>query len=64
VKAFDAVRRKAGEISAKIYNDQNGDYWYKYYMGVRDPKQGPAAGRLGGLQSRGRCQLLRTGRQA
>jgi outer membrane protein OmpA-like peptidoglycan-associated protein len=44
VKAFDAVRRKAGEISAKIYNDQNGDYWYNYYMGLRDPKSGQLLG--------------------
>ncbi|MGO9340192.1 MAG: OmpA family protein [Terracidiphilus sp.] len=44
VKAFDAVRRKAGDISAKIYNDQNGDYWYKYYSGLRDPKSGQMLG--------------------
>jgi outer membrane protein OmpA-like peptidoglycan-associated protein len=44
VKAFDAVRRKAGDISAKIYNDQNGDYWYKYYAGLRDPKSGQLLG--------------------
>jgi outer membrane protein OmpA-like peptidoglycan-associated protein len=44
VKAFDAVRRKAGEISAKIYNDQNGDYWYNYYVGLRDPKTGQLLG--------------------
>jgi outer membrane protein OmpA-like peptidoglycan-associated protein len=45
VKAFDAVRRSAGVISAKLYNDQNGDYWYKYYGGFIDPKSGQ---RLGG----------------
>jgi OmpA-OmpF porin, OOP family len=44
VKAFDAVRRKAGEMSAKLYNDQNGDYWYKYYPGFRDPKSGQMLG--------------------
>ena len=44
VKAFDAVRRKAGEISAKLYNDQTGDYWYKYYGGFRDPKSGQPLG--------------------
>ena len=44
VKAFDAVRRKAGDISAKIYNDQNGDYWYRYYAGLRDPKSGQMLG--------------------
>ena len=44
VKAFEAVRHKAGDISAKIYNDQNGDYWYKYYAGLRDPKSGQLLG--------------------
>ncbi|MGA3129194.1 MAG: OmpA family protein [Terracidiphilus sp.] len=44
VKAFDAVRRSAGVISAKLYNDQNGDYWYKYYSGFQDPKSGQPLG--------------------
>jgi outer membrane protein OmpA-like peptidoglycan-associated protein len=44
VKAFDAVRRAAGVISAKIYNDQNGDYWYKYYGGFKDDKSGQMLG--------------------
>jgi outer membrane protein OmpA-like peptidoglycan-associated protein len=44
VKAFDAVRHSAGVISAKLYNDQNGDYWYKYYSGFRDPKSGQMLG--------------------
>jgi outer membrane protein OmpA-like peptidoglycan-associated protein/ABC-type nitrate/sulfonate/bicarbonate transport system substrate-binding protein len=44
VKAFDAVRRSAGTISAKLYNDQNGDYWYKYYGGFRDPNSGQMLG--------------------
>lgn len=34
VKAYDAAHRKAAEISAKIYNDQNGEYWYKYSKGI------------------------------
>ena len=44
VKAFDAVRRNAGTISAKVYNDQNGDYWYKYYGGFVDPKSNQPLG--------------------
>ena len=44
IKAFDAVRRRAGEISAKIYNDQNGEYWYNYYNGTIDPKTGQPLG--------------------
>jgi outer membrane protein OmpA-like peptidoglycan-associated protein len=43
VKAFDAVRRKAGEISAKVYNDTTED-WYKYYPGFRDDKSGQMLG--------------------
>lgn len=38
VKAFDAVRKAAGDISAKLYNDQNGNYWYTYYNGIVDPR--------------------------
>lgn len=34
VKAFDQALRKAAEISAKVYNDQDGAYWYKYYKGT------------------------------
>lgn len=37
VKSFDAVRKAAGDISAKIYNDQTGDYWYKAYGSYIDP---------------------------
>jgi outer membrane protein OmpA-like peptidoglycan-associated protein len=44
VKAFDAVRRKAGDMSAALYKDQTGDYWYKYYPGFRDPKSGQMLG--------------------
>ena len=44
VKAFDAVRHTAGAISAKLYNDQNGDYWYKYYSGVHDQQSGQMLG--------------------
>jgi outer membrane protein OmpA-like peptidoglycan-associated protein len=44
VKAFDAVRRNAGEISAKLYKDQDGAYWYKYYGGLLDPKSGQMLG--------------------
>jgi len=44
VKAFDAVRQKAGEMSATLYKDQNGDYWHKYYGGFQDPKSGQPLG--------------------
>lgn len=44
LKAFDAARRLAGDISAKVYSDQKGDYWYKYYMGVKDVASGQPLG--------------------
>lgn len=41
VKAYDSALKKAGEISAKLYKDQDGAYWVKYYKGVVETdKQG------------------------
>lgn len=34
IKAFDSSLKKAAEISAKLYADQDGAYWYKYFKGV------------------------------
>ncbi len=34
VKTYDEALTKAGEISAKIYNEKDGSYWKKYYKGV------------------------------
>ena len=36
LKAFDKVLHKASAISAKVYNDQDEAYWYKYYKGVTE----------------------------
>lgn len=36
VKAFDKSLHKAAAISAKVYNDQDEAYWYKYYKGVTE----------------------------
>jgi len=36
VKAFDKALHKASAISAKLYNDQDEVYWYKYYKGVTE----------------------------
>jgi outer membrane protein OmpA-like peptidoglycan-associated protein len=36
VKAFDQALRKAADISAKVYKDQNADYWYRYYKGTKE----------------------------
>jgi OmpA-OmpF porin, OOP family len=41
VKSYSIALDKAGEISAKIYNEQNGAYWVKYYKGTQEAdKQG------------------------
>ena len=34
IKAYDSALRKAAEIAAKVYKDQNADYWYRYHKGV------------------------------
>lgn len=41
VKAFDKSLRKAADLSAELYKDQDGAYWYKYFKGaVETDKQG------------------------
>lgn len=48
VKSYSVALKKAGEISAKVYNEETGDYWVKYYNGVSAPdKQGQVV-ELGG----------------
>ena len=34
VKTYPDALQKAGDISAKIYNEQDGTYWVKYFRGV------------------------------
>jgi OOP family OmpA-OmpF porin len=36
LKAFDDAVKKASELSAKVYDDQDGKYWYKYFKGVTE----------------------------
>src|SRR2546429_656950 len=36
LKAFPEALKRAAAISAKVYNEQNGDYWLKYYQGTRE----------------------------
>ena len=41
VKSYSAALDKAGDISAKVYNEEDGDYWVKYYKGTTEKdKQG------------------------
>jgi outer membrane protein OmpA-like peptidoglycan-associated protein len=34
IKTYPDALNKAGEVSAKIYNEKDGSYWVKYYRGV------------------------------
>jgi OOP family OmpA-OmpF porin len=34
VRSFNEAKAFAAKISAKVYNEQTGDYWLKYYNGV------------------------------
>jgi OmpA-OmpF porin, OOP family len=36
VKAFDVALGRAAELSAQLYADQDGAYWYRYYRGVAE----------------------------
>lgn len=41
VKSFSSALNKAGDISALVYKEQNGEYWVKYAKGVtQSDKQG------------------------
>jgi outer membrane protein OmpA-like peptidoglycan-associated protein len=36
VRSFNEAKAFAAKISAKVYNEQNGDYWLKYYNGITE----------------------------
>lgn len=36
VKAFPEAKKRGADISAKVYAEQNGAYWLKYYNGVTE----------------------------
>jgi OOP family OmpA-OmpF porin len=36
VRSFNDAKAFAAKISAKVYNEQSGDYWLKYYNGVTE----------------------------
>ncbi|HWZ45521.1 MAG TPA: OmpA family protein [Candidatus Saccharimonadales bacterium] len=37
LKAFPEALKRAADVSAKVYNEQTGEYWLKYYKGTREP---------------------------
>lgn len=48
IRANPAALQKMGEISAKLYNEQNAEYWVKYYRGVTEPDKTGVPVPLGG----------------
>lgn len=36
VRSFNEAKKFAADISAKVYNEQDGEYWLKYYNGVTE----------------------------
>jgi OOP family OmpA-OmpF porin len=34
VRSFNEAKKFAADVSAKVYNEQSGDYWLKYYNGI------------------------------
>lgn len=35
VRSFEDVKKYACQLNAEIWNEQTGDYWYRYYNGVK-----------------------------
>lgn len=35
VRSFDDIKKYACQLNAEIWNEKDGDYWYKYYNGVK-----------------------------
>jgi OmpA-OmpF porin, OOP family len=48
VKSYSAALKKAGDISAKVYNEESGEYWVKYYNGTSAPDKQGLVVELGG----------------
>jgi OOP family OmpA-OmpF porin len=48
LKAFDQALHRAAAISAKVYNDQDESYWYKYFKGTTDRDAQGLSVELGG----------------
>ena len=48
VRSFTEAKKFAAGISAKVYNEQSGDYWLKYYNGMEEKDMQGLNVKLGG----------------
>ncbi len=48
VRSFNEAKAFAAKVSAKVYNEQSGDYWLKYYNGVTEKDAQGLSVALGG----------------
>lgn len=48
VRSFNEAKAFAAKISAKVYNEQTGDYWLKYYNGIEEKDAQGLSVHLGG----------------
>lgn len=58
VKAFPKALNIAGKISAQVYKEESGDYWVKYYKGVRESDKTGKVVELGGSYADGMNDAL------
>ncbi len=49
LKAFPAALKRAADVSAKVYNEQTGDYWLRYFKGTREQDESGNQVELGGI---------------
>ncbi len=48
LKAFPEALKRAADVSSKVYNEQTGDYWLKYFKGTREQDKTGNQVELGG----------------
>lgn len=48
LKAFPEALKRAAAVSAKVYNEQTGEYWLRYYQGTREHDKAGNLVELGG----------------
>lgn len=46
VRSFDDVKKYACQLNAEIWNENTGDYWYKYYNGVKTTNNSQLGGSM------------------